>query len=60
MKGIDGNIYAVAQGNLVVGGFDAEGSDGSRITVNVPTAGRIPSGATVERPVPSGFEQGNT
>ena len=60
MTGIDGNIYAVAQGNLVVGGFDAEGSDGSRITVNVPTAGRIPSGATVERPVPSGFEQGNT
>lgn len=60
LKGIDGNVYAIAQGNLVVGGFDAGGADGSRITVNVPSAGRIPAGATVERPVPSGFEQGNT
>jgi len=60
LKGIDGNVYAIAQGNLVVGGFDAEGGDGSKITVNVPSAGRIPSGATVERPVPSGFDQGNT
>lgn len=59
LKGIDGNVYAIAQGNLVVGGFDAGGADGSRITVNVPSAGRIPNGATVERPVPSGFEQGN-
>ena len=59
LKGIDGNVYAIAQGNLVVGGFDAEGSDGSKITVNVPSSGRIPSGATVERPVPSGFDQGN-
>lgn len=53
LKGIDGNVYAIAQGNLVVGGFDASGGDGSRITVNVPSAGRIPAGATVERPVPS-------
>ena len=60
LKGIDGNTYAIAQGNLVVGGFDASGADGSRITVNVPSAGRIPGGATVERPVPSGFDQGNT
>ncbi len=60
LKGIDGNVYAVAQGNLVVGGFDAEGRDGSKITVNVPSAGRIPAGATVERPVPSGFDQGNS
>ncbi|WP_068825973.1 flagellar basal body P-ring protein FlgI [Pseudomonas sp. BMS12] len=60
LKGIDGNVYAIAQGNLVVGGFDASGSDGSRITVNVPSAGRIPAGATVERPVPSGFDQGNS
>ncbi len=43
LKGIDGNVYAIAQGNLVVGGFDAGGADGSRITVNVPSAGRIPS-----------------
>ncbi len=60
LKGIDGNVYAIAQGNLVVGGFDAGGADGSRITVNSPSAGRIPGGATVERPVPSGFNQGNT
>ena len=60
LKGIDGNVYAIAQGNLVVGGFDAEGRDGSKITVNVPSAGRIPGGASVERAVPSGFNQGNT
>ena len=60
LKGIDGNVYAIAQGNLVVGGFDAGGADGSRITVNIPSAGRIPGGATVERPVPSAFNQGNT
>jgi len=60
LKGIDGNVYAIAQGNLVVGGFDAGGADGSRITVNSPSAGRIPGGATGERPVPSGFNQGNT
>lgn len=59
LKGIDGNIYAIAQGNLVVAGFDAGGADGSRITVNVPSAGRIPSGATVERAVPTAFDQGN-
>lgn len=60
MKGVDGNVYAIAQGNLVVGGFDAEGRDGSKITVNVPSSGRIPGGASVERSVPSGFNQGNT
>jgi flagellar P-ring protein precursor FlgI len=60
MKGIDGNVYAIAQGNLVVGGFDAEGRDGSKITVNVPSSGRIPGGASVERSVPSGFNQGNS
>jgi flagellar P-ring protein precursor FlgI len=55
MKGVDGAIYAVAQGNLVVGGFGASGEDGSSITVNVPSVGRIPGGATVERPAPDGF-----
>ena len=58
LRGADGQVYAVAQGNLVVGGFGAEGADGSKITVNVPSAGRIPAGATVERSVPTGFEQG--
>ena len=60
LKGADGQIYAIAQGNLVVGGFGAEGRDGSRISVNVPSAGRIPGGATVERVVPSGFNAGDS
>jgi flagellar P-ring protein precursor FlgI len=60
LKGADGQVYAVAQGNLVVGGFGAAGSDGSSITVNIPSAGRIPNGATVERAVANGFGQGNS
>ncbi|MBK1716743.1 flagellar biosynthesis protein FlgI [Thiocystis violacea] len=59
LKGADGQIYAMAQGNLTVGGFGAGAADGSSITVNVPSVGRIPNGATVEREVPSGFAQGN-
>ncbi|MCW9014727.1 MAG: flagellar basal body P-ring protein FlgI [Gammaproteobacteria bacterium] len=55
LKGADGQIYAVAQGNLVVGGFGVAGSDGSKVTVNVPSVGRIPNGATVERAVPNPF-----
>ncbi|MDA8963049.1 flagellar basal body P-ring protein FlgI [Pseudomonadales bacterium] len=56
LKGIDGKTYALAQGNLVVGGFGAQGNDGSKITVNVPSVGRIPNGATVERMIDSGFD----
>lgn len=59
LKGADGEVYAMAQGNLTVSGFGAGGADGSRITVNVPSVGRIPNGATVEREVPSGFAQGD-
>ncbi len=55
LRGADGNIYALAQGNLVVGGFGAEGADGSKIQVNIKSVGRIPSGATVEREVPIPF-----
>ena len=55
LKGIDGQVYAVAQGNLVVGGLSAEGNDGSRITVNIPSAGRIPGGGIVERAVANPF-----
>ena len=57
LKGSDNNVYAMAQGNLVVGGFGAEGNDGSQITVNIPSVGRVPNGATVERAVPSGMAQ---
>lgn len=55
LRGADGEVYAIAQGNLVVGGFGAQGNDGSRISVNVPSAGRIPNGAIVERSVPDGL-----
>lgn len=59
LKAADGQVYAVAQGNLVVGGFGAQGADGSRITVNVPSVGRIPNGASVERTVPNSFHRGD-
>lgn len=59
LKGLDGNIYAVAQGSLVVSGFGVEGGDGSRIVANTPTVGRIANGALVERAVPSGLMQGD-
>ncbi len=55
LRGADGNVYALAQGNMVVGGFGASGNDGSSVTVNIPSAGRIPNGATVERSVPNDF-----
>jgi flagellar P-ring protein precursor FlgI len=51
--GADGETYAIAQGNLVVGGLGISGSDGSRVSVNIPSTGRVPNGATVERLVPS-------
>lgn len=56
LHGADGQIYAMAQGNLAVGGLGVSGRDGSKLTVNVPTVGRIPDGASVERAVATGFE----
>jgi flagellar P-ring protein precursor FlgI len=58
LKGVDGNIYALAQGNLVVGGLGVGGADGSRLTINIPSVGRIPDGASVERSVPTAFASG--
>jgi flagellar P-ring protein precursor FlgI len=55
LRGIDGEVYAIAQGNMVVSGFGANGRDGSKISLNVPSSGRVPNGATVEREVPSNF-----
>ncbi len=55
LKGIDGQVYAIAQGSITVSGFGVSGKDGSRIVLNVPSGGRIPNGATVEREVPSNF-----
>ncbi len=57
LKGADGQLYAMAQGNMIVSGFGAEGADGSSVAVNVVNSGRIPNGATVERAVPSPFGQ---
>ncbi|HMN44445.1 MAG TPA: flagellar basal body P-ring protein FlgI [Povalibacter sp.] len=55
LRGIDGEVYGIAQGSLVVSGFGASGKDGSRIAVNTPSSGRVPNGASVERAVPSNF-----
>lgn len=60
LKGADGNVYAIAQGNLIVGGFGGSGNDGSKVTVNIPSAGRIPNGATVERAVANDFHGDDT
>ncbi len=55
LKGADGKTYAIAQGNLAVGGFGVEGADGSSLSVNIPTVGTISNGATVERMVEAPF-----
>jgi flagellar P-ring protein precursor FlgI len=56
LKGVDGKVYALAQGNLVVGGINASGKSGSSVTVNVPTSGLIPNGAIIERSVTAMYE----
>jgi flagellar P-ring protein precursor FlgI len=55
LRGIDGEVYAIAQGSLLVSGFGIAGKDGSRISINVPSSGRVPNGALVEKEVPSRF-----
>ncbi|MDL5025928.1 flagellar basal body P-ring protein FlgI [Vibrio sp. TMPB1044] len=59
LKGLDGQVYAVAQGNLVVSGFSAQGNDGSKIVGNNPNVGIISSGATVEQEIPTPFGRGD-
>ena len=55
LLGSDGETYTIAQGNVVVGGLGVEGADNSSLTVNIPTVGRIPGGASVERMVETAF-----
>jgi flagellar P-ring protein precursor FlgI len=59
LKGVDGEVYALAQGNMLVGGAGASGG-GSKVQINHLSAGRIPSGAQVERTVATGFALGET
>jgi len=55
LRAADNEVYALAQGNLVVGGLSAAGKSGSSVTVNTPTGGRIPNGAMIEREIPTDF-----
>ena len=55
LLGADGQTYAIAQGNLAVGGLGVQGEDNSSLTVNIPTVGRVPQGATVEKMVETPF-----
>jgi flagellar P-ring protein precursor FlgI len=55
LKGVDGQVYGLAQGPISVGGFAASGEAGGGVTKNHPTAGRIANGATVEREIPLDF-----
>ena len=59
LKGADGEVYAMAQGNLIVAGAGASGG-GSKVQINHLSAGRIPNGAQVERVVPTPLLEGNS
>jgi len=56
LRGVDGHIYALAQGALTSTGIDAGGA-GSKVSIGVTTSARIPGGATVERVVPNSFDK---
>lgn len=56
LRAADSEVYALAQGNLVVGGLSAQGASGSSVTVNSPTSGRVPNGATIEREIETDFD----
>ncbi|MEY3124043.1 MAG: hypothetical protein RLZZ573_563, partial [Pseudomonadota bacterium] len=59
LKGADGEVYALAQGNMIVAGAGAA-AGGSKVTVNHLSAGRIPDGAQVERAVPTSLQEGSS
>ncbi|MCP5357537.1 MAG: flagellar basal body P-ring protein FlgI [Pseudomonadales bacterium] len=60
LQGVDGEVYAIAQGNLIVGGLGVGAADGSSITINVPSVGRIPGGATAVQEVVTAFGFGDS
>ncbi|MBL8450575.1 MAG: flagellar basal body P-ring protein FlgI, partial [Dechloromonas sp.] len=60
LKGVDGQVYAMAQGSLAVSGASGAAPSGGKVTVNHLSAGRIPGGATVERAVPTTVGQGDS
>ncbi|OYT88119.1 MAG: flagellar biosynthesis protein FlgI [Burkholderiales bacterium PBB6] len=59
LKGADGQVYAVAQGNMIVGGAGAS-AGGAKVTINHLSGGRIPQGATIERSVPTPLNVGDS
>jgi flagellar P-ring protein FlgI len=59
LKGIDGQVYAIAQGSVSIGGISADGGGGNSVEINHPTVGRMPNGATVERIVPTDLAANN-
>ena len=59
LKGGNGEVYAVAQGGLVISGFGADGLDGSQVSVNIKASGRIPNGAMIEREVGNALNDGS-
>lgn len=59
LKGADGEVYALAQGNLIVGGAGASGG-GSKVQINHLSAGRVPGGAQIERAVPTSLQEGDS
>ncbi|MDH4100406.1 MAG: flagellar basal body P-ring protein FlgI, partial [Nitrospirota bacterium] len=58
LKAVDGNIYALAQGPVSIGGFNVSGGAGAAVQKNHVTAGRVPQGATIERELPNDFQDG--
>jgi len=57
LHGVDGEVYALAQGALIVGGMNAQGKSGSSVAINTSNGGLIPNGATVERMIPTDFAE---
>ena len=57
LRAADGETYALAQGNLVIPGLNAQGRSGSSVTINTPTTGRIPKGATIEQEIATDFAE---